>query len=340
MPKSFRNQFPIILLTLVAFLPALICLEISPALGAAGVADTSAPSLDELSRAASKGSLTDQQVLKLGKLVERDANNWRAHLVMAELYRSRGVMALSMQEYRRVLQLKPYQVEAVLTVATQCIEEKKLPEALRLVRQAKLHNKRDLSLWFMESGILGAMGKGKEVGATLRAAQRAMPDSVELRTLNTTQFMALQPGLCADEADKILATKPAYAPAYMMKAQCLMKLECPNEAVDSLHAAFQLLPYTETSCRYFADIFGRYGRRDDAFEAALAFVALTGSSSHEETKQARQAILQSAQAQPRRVVTAAIARIERKAKLEHNQLLATQLHKELAGPLAKLCARS
>lgn len=159
-------------------------------------------------------------------------NRWQAHLLLGILFERRHRADLAVAEYRRVLELKPDQLQARHQLAFLLLTYSKLyAEALEQYQQLVRYHPDDVAGW---------------VGVA--RCQRALQRYDEARK----------------SLEEVFRRDPEYPEALLLRAQLARDEEKLEEALDWARKAIQHLPHDLTANHVMASVLFELGRNEEA----------------------------------------------------------------------------
>lgn len=157
---------------------------------------------------------------------------WQAHLIMGIIFERRHRADLAVAEYRKVLELKPDQLQARLQLASLLLTYSKLyAEALEQYQELVRYHPDDPAGWVGVANCLRALQRYDEAKA---------------------------------HVEQVLARHPDYPEALLLRAQLAWDVEQLDEALEWAQKAIQRIPHDLTANHLMATVLYELGRAEEA----------------------------------------------------------------------------
>ncbi|MCS6976797.1 MAG: tetratricopeptide repeat protein [Gemmatales bacterium] len=159
-------------------------------------------------------------------------NRWQSHLLLGILFERRHRADLATAEYRRVLELKPDQIQARHQLAFLLVSYSKLyPEALEQYREIVRYHPDDLAGWVGMARCLRALQRYDEARKSL---------------------------------DEVFRRDPEYPDAWLLRAQLARDEEKLEEALEWARKAYEKMPHDLSANHILASVLFELGRNEEA----------------------------------------------------------------------------
>jgi len=226
---------------------------------------------------------SDQTLKQIEAILEKDPNNYRAHLVLGVCYDSLGLPMQAIDQYETAMKLKPNEPQALIELIRARAKIGGRGEAKTLLRLAKERFPDNLDVialmgqeYLKEGQITAATGAFEEVVDSKKPIYGAYAGLAEIR-LGQSRF---------DEAYRLGAQEVAFHPdnskGYLTEGMALYLLKKYSQAIDPLRVALGAdqrntqLAVVVARCCYWS------GRYQVGFEPAVLAAALTAQIGFED----------------------------------------------------------
>jgi cellulose synthase operon protein C len=211
------------------------------ALGAACSARTSDELLADARTAIAAGEMRTAEI-HLKNLLQSDADNVTARVLLGEVSLVSGDLAGAEQNLRRALGLGADASRVQLPLVKALVGQGKFDEAVaQLGSGPQLEGSDHVEALSIEAVAQRGLGKREQAEAALRAALRLAPDSAQVRTELATLLLETQRTQAAGTlVDEVLADEPDFVPALLVRANLEVTTGQPSAAEATLQRVVHL----------------------------------------------------------------------------------------------------
>jgi tetratricopeptide (TPR) repeat protein len=238
--------------------------------------ETTAQILDRINRQAESGGMSDPAYEELGRIVEKEPNNARAHLLLGRGYEMLGLPEQAYEQFSLALKYGLNTPSEIVLLIKALAKSGHMKSAQQLVDEAVQRFPNDPEIKFWEGNFLYSRNKVSQAEEKYAEALKGNKPILGLYSaLASIRFTQQRYEMALQLALKDLATNPNYVLANEVAGLSYVQLKRYSEAVEPMHKAFTASPMKNMISQAYAKALYWTGDYANALRPALVNLAFT-----------------------------------------------------------------
>lgn len=264
----------------VPLVSALISIQpqLSLSAGAASPAANSKTQLDNIEKRIEKDELGEDVYAQLDEIIQREPNNYRAHLYLGNCYDKLGLPEQALEEFKLATKFGPSEPKTFVELVKAQIKMGQVPSAMGLIGEAKKKFPNDPEVLFWSGNFLQSKGRWEEAKTAyiLAMSQKkpilGLPSAFAEIKLLEGDFAQAKVLAQAD-----LAKDPNYAMANRIYGLALASTGKFEQSIGPLSKAYEQQPFKQGLAENLAACAVWAGKWKIALEPSILALGATAS---------------------------------------------------------------